>query len=185
MKHYLKLTGLMISALLCLFTSCSTDDDGNGNEPTGVASVQVDVLAAAETLEFVDGSFVVTFSPSGQTKEISANDIIFAFDANPVTEASMLKSFKSTHVKKATVSAMCNRSDKEITVKSNLKLKQGTKTTEDVNYDFEVAARINYQLSNGSKEKKDYAGQRGIMGNAIESYVSKINSSTIVKLDIE
>lgn len=184
MKNYLKLTGLMMSALLCLFTSCEKDDDNT--EPTGVATVQVEMFVASETLDWAEGSFVVTFLPSGETAQLTANNIIFAIDANPVTDAGTLKLFKSAKVKKATLTATCNRSDKKISVTPNLKVKQGTATTDDMNYDYEVAGIIKYQERLGKiQSNADYKGQRGLKGTAVESYLNNNRNLPIVSLDVK
>lgn len=185
MERKMKLTGLMMSVLLCLFTSCGGDEEGDGGGSTGVATVQVDMFVASETLSFAEGSFVITFSPSGKREEIKVNDLIFAFDANPVTDAGYLEKFKSAHVKKGTITMMCNRSDTKISIRPNLRVKAGVATTDDKNYDYEVAGVIKYQNRDGSIQKNSqYSGQRGLQGSVIESYLDKMNNLDLVYLNV-
>lgn len=180
MKNYLKLTGLMMSALLCMFTSCTSDDDDKVIGDGGVTSVKVEMLVSAETLKWAEGSFVVTFSPSGKTEEITANDIFFAIEANPVTDAELLKEFKSKKVMKATSNFMCDRSDTKVTVKPNLKVKQGTATTDDVTYDYEVTGAISYHKGIGGEHgTHSRDAQSGIKGSILADYLRKHNISLV------
>ena len=185
MKNYLKLTGLMMSALLCLFTSCVSNDDNDDNgTSSGVATAEVELLISAETLEWAEGSFVITFLPSGKTEEVSVNDIMFAFNANPVEDKELLTYFKSKNVKRATHKTLCSEKVDEISVKQNLKVKQGVATTDDVTYQFEVAAGIHYGSSlYGGKSTSGNKSETNIKGSGLESFLSR-NSAAFAFLYI-
>lgn len=186
MKKTLRLTGLMMSALLCLFTSCSSDDDDDDDKGlTGMTAVEVDVLTSAETLLWTDGAFVVTFSPSGMTAEIRANEVSFATEADPEKDAALLTAFSSKKVMKATCKTMCDRNDTKIVVAPSLSIKQGTVLTDDVKYDYEVTGVIRYGNTPESvRRTSNYVGNTGIKGSTLNNYLQN-RSIPIVSLEIK
>lgn len=183
MKNYLKLTGLMLSALLCLFTSCeSDDDDADKGHTGGVSSVEVEMLVSSETLKWAEGSFVVTFSPSGRVEEIPVNEIYFAIEANPTTDAEkkLLEQFQSKKVMKTTSKYVCDASDTKVTVTPKLNIKQGTVTTDDVKYDYEVTGVISYRKGlTGVHSTDSHSREIGCVGSGLEGLLKRKNISLV------
>lgn len=184
MKNYLKLTGLLMSALLCLFTSCTNDDDDDVEKTeTGVATVEVSLFVSSETLAWTEGSFIVSFSPSGKKQEVTANDIIFAIDANKVTDAAYITSFESKNVKKTNVTINCDASDKQISIEPNFKVKPGFSPKEGETYWFEAMGVIDYKRAFTSLHNKDYTGASLKKGEDPNVFIKNLNSP-FVWLDI-
>lgn len=181
---YLKLTGMMTAALLCLFTSCEPIEDEDSNV---VTTVNVEMLVSAETLKWAEGNFIITFSPSGKTEKIPANEVFFAFEAKPSTaiETLMLKEFKSTKVMKASCSTICNASDTKVTVTPDLKIRAGIATTDDKEYDYEVTGCISYHKFLGAEHTThSYSHGFGLKGTELAGFLTG-NNISLVSLDIQ
>ena len=185
MKNYLKLTGLMMmSALLCLFTSCSKDDDEKAITG-GVASVEVQLAISAQSLDLVEGSFIVTFEPSGRTEEIRVNNILFSIDANPVTDAELIKCIRSEKAKKYTFKTTCDRSETKISVKPNINIKPGVTIKDDAQYPYEVSGIINYDQTFGSgRSSRGDIGDPSISGSGFAEYVARYNKLSLIWIEL-
>lgn len=186
MKNLLKLTGLMMSAVLCLFTSCSGDNDDEENVISGgSASVEVQLAISSESFDWIDGSFIITYSPSGKTEEVSVNNVLFAIDANPTNDAELLSFIKSGKAKKYTYKATCDRGETKISVTPNIKVKPGVEIKDDAKYSYEVSGIIRYQKSLGSwiSSSGNY-GSSIVHGDNMDKYIAEHNSLPFVWINI-
>lgn len=176
---YLRLSGLIMAALLCLCTSCDPAEVKE-KESNVVTSVNVEMLVSSETLKWAEGSFIITFSPSGRTEKIPADEIFFAFEAKPSTdiEALLLEEFKSKKVMKASCRTTCDGNDTKITVKPDLKVKQGIAATDDTKYDYEVTAYISYHKGLGAEHSThSHNHGLGLKGSGLNDFLSRHNIS--------
>ena len=176
---------LLMSAFVCLFTSCSKDDEEKTVSGGGVTSVELQLAVSSQSFDWMDGSFTITFLPSGRKEEVSANSVLFAIDANPVTDAELLRFIKSGRAKKYTFTTTCDGSEKQIVVKSNIKIKSGVEIKEDAAYDFEVSGILNYRKGlNSGVASRDDTGNPGISGKVLTKYISDISGMELMVFNL-
>lgn len=186
MKKYLYLTGLMMSALLCLFTACVTDDDDDfgGSSQTDIANAEVKLIMSDETLKWAEGSFVITYSPSGKTEEVAINDLTFAFSPNPVTDADLQKYLQSPNLKKTSKTTLCTERVDKITVTPKIRIKSGIDTSADATYQFEMAASIHYgKTIEKGQSTSGKVSLTNVKGSELESTVKR-NGISLAVLEI-
>ena len=169
MKHFMKLTGLMMSALLCLFTSCSSDDEKD-DPVSGPKTVKVTVLMNADALQWIDGTFEVQILPSGRKEKINVNDITFAFNADAVADKSYIEGSFIKDIKKATLTTVCDGSEKKVILSPNLKVKSGVQLSDDVKYNLELTGIISqeYEL-NKVYASKEHQAANGFLGSDVQT----------------
>ncbi|MCQ2213960.1 MAG: hypothetical protein MJZ36_10005 [Bacteroidaceae bacterium] len=178
MKKIMKLSGLMMSALLCMFTSCTSNDEKKQEPVSGPSTVEVTVYMGSETLNVVEGSFVVQSMPSGQKSEINVNNIIFAFDATSAADKAYTTVFTSK-AKKATLKIVCDASEKEVTITPNLKVKSGIQLSDDVKYTYEVTGVITQNYGLGRTNTDDNTFTNTAKGSKFEEVVRNNNTSLL------
>lgn len=185
MKHFMKLTGLMMSALLCLFTSCSSDDPKD-DPVSGPSTVKVTVLMNADALQWVEGTIDVKILPSGRKEKINVNDITFAFNADAVADKSYIGSFKNKDVKKATLTTVCDGSEQKVILTPNLKVKSGAQLSDDVKVNMEITGVIAKELGlNKANAKDNHFSAIGIVGSTAESTLNTLINRDIVTYDLK
>lgn len=183
MKHFMKLTGLMMSALLCLFTSCSSDDEKD-DPVSGPSTVKVTVLMNADALQWVEGTIDVKILPSGRKEKINVNDITFAFNADPVADKLYLEKFKNKDVKKATLTTVCDGSEQQVILTPNLQAKSGL--SGDVKYNMELTGIIKKELAIGQSNASDnHFSANGIAASDAESALNKFFNKDYVKYNLK
>lgn len=185
MKHFMKLTGLMMSALLCLFTSCSSDDEKD-DPVSGPSTVKVTVLMNADALQWVEGTFDIQILPSGRKEKINVNDITFAFNADAVADKSYLSNFTIKDIKKATLTTVCDGSEQKVILTPNLKVKSGAQLSADVKVNLELNGIISKELSLGSaKATSNSSWSRGIPGDKAEFTLNTLVNNELVTYNLK
>lgn len=183
MKNLMKLSGLMMSALLCMFASCTSNDEKEDEIQSGPKTVEATVYIASETLDCVEGSFIVESLPSGKKSEISANSVMFAFDATTEADKGFTKGLTSKKIKKASLTIVCDASEKEVTITPNLKVKSGLQIDADGAYTYEVAGVLSQKLGLNGAQTPSNTFAHTVKGSAFESLVES-NNTTLERLEL-
>ncbi len=142
MSKFAKMAALLMSAVMCVFTSCGEDSDKKDKDVTSTPEITAALLVTPEVRDVVDGTLTFEFKPSGKSTTLRFSDATGAFDAETdkiLAMVSGLASYTNYIAKAGCVKCNLkgNANDTQVVITPNLKVKEGVELSADKRYTYE------------------------------------------------
>lgn len=173
MNKFSKMAALLMSAVMCAFTSCGGSDDEKNDVATAPVA-KVALMATPEALDIVEGTLKLEFKPSGKTQTLNLSAATGPIDQKwiEVVEGGEITIDLSDFKAKAgsvTGELTGSLNDTECVITPSVKPKAGLDLSADKTYSFRIFAPC-LVYDGKSAVHKHLVSISGITGDKLQQY---------------
>lgn len=187
MNKLTKMAALMMTAVMCAFTSCS-DSDKNEEDVATAPTAKVAMLTTPSTISSVTGTVTVEFKPSGKSQTLNIASATGKVDESMLAIVQSLNLLVDlSYLKTDGGCVECEFSgdinDTECVITPNLKAKDELDFSASNKYDFELYVPYKVVDSKGVTHKSSsFIRHGGVAADKFQNLVLINNVSETIKL---